>query len=80
MNQNYTFEVYSQTNCPACTQVKNLLQSRGYKYTVTMVDASPENKQQFFNRLPQARTVPQVFVNGTHLGGLKELQQYLQKL
>jgi len=80
MKQNYTFEVYSQTNCPACTQVKNLLESRGYPHYVIMVDASQENKQQFFKRLPNARTVPQVFVNGTYLGGLKELQQYLQKL
>jgi glutaredoxin 3 len=80
MNQNYTFEIYSQKNCPACTMSKALLKNRGYTVTEVLVDSSPEAKQQFFQKIPNARTVPQIFVNGTHLGGLKELQEYLQKL
>jgi glutaredoxin len=41
-------------------------------YKAYEIDKSEEAKTDFFNRLPSARTVPQVFIDGRHIGGLEE--------
>ena len=70
--------VYSQRNCPGCDSAKALLRQRDIQIEERMV-GDGWTKQQLLEHLPGVRSVPQVVINGTHVGGLKELQEVLQK-
>lgn len=71
------FKIYSKKNCLACDQAKSLLDSQGHGYEVVDVMTSPTAQTLF--REKGFRSVPQIFVDGEHLGGFNELQQYLKK-
>lgn len=68
--------VWSQQNCPACTQAKNLLQSKGIAYEVKMLGENA-TKQDLLAAVPTARSVPQIFLNGEYVGGLDALRKIL---
>lgn len=70
-------EVWSQTNCPACTEAKRLLELHGYTYTECMIGVNGYSKKDLIEKVPTARSVPQIFVNGAYVGGLQELKQKL---
>ena len=64
--------VYSTAICPYCVAAKNFLKGRGLDYREVRVDTDPE--QRALMRERSGRTsVPQIFVNGTHVGGFDEL-------
>lgn len=70
-------EVWSQTNCPACTQAKALLDRYSIPYTEKMIGVNGYTKKDLIDRVPQARSVPQVFLDGKYVGGLLELKKIL---
>lgn len=80
MKASSKIEVFSQNNCSGCVQVKNLLQSKNIPFIEYNLSTQPMSKQLLFNRVPGIRTVPQVFINDILIGGLKELQEELQKV
>ncbi len=69
--------VWSQSNCPACSQAKALLDSRGIEYEVKMLGENA-TKQELMEAVPTARSVPQIFLNGEYVGGLSELRNVLR--
>jgi glutaredoxin 3 len=77
MQINSKATIWSQTNCPACTQAKAVLNAANIPTVVQML-GKDITKDEFFARLPGARSVPQVFIDGVHIGGLKELEDYLR--
>ena len=66
-------EIYSTAMCPYCVAAKNLLQARGLAYKVMRIDADPVARRAMLERAPGVRTVPQIFINGVHVGGFDEL-------
>jgi glutaredoxin 3 len=70
--------VWSKNNCAYCTQAKQLLQAKSIAFTERNIDntASIADLQL---AVPGARTVPQIFIDGTLIGGFTELKTYLQK-
>lgn len=66
-------EIYSTAVCPYCTAAKNLLKARGLAWRELRIDADPTARAAMLSRVPGARTVPQIFINGTHVGGFDEL-------
>lgn len=70
-------EVWSQTNCPACSEAKRLLDSYGIQYAERMIGINGYTKKDLIDKVPQARSVPQIFVDGQYVGGLLELKRYL---
>lgn len=72
--RNYTAEVWSQTNCVACQQAKHLLQQHGIQYSEKMIGVNGYTKKDLIERVPDARSVPQIFLNGEYIGGLHELK------
>jgi glutaredoxin 3 len=66
-------EVYSGNFCPHCIQAKSLLKRRGLDYVEYNVQAQPEKRQEMLERTSGARTIPQIFINGRHVGGSDEL-------
>lgn len=69
--------VYSQTNCPACETAKRLLTKHGYIVDVRQLDGTPEMKKRLVEDFPEARSVPQVIVEGQRIGNLHALNDYL---
>lgn len=68
-------EVWSQPNCPACLEAKRLLERYGVKYTERLIGVNGYTKKDLIDRVPTARTVPQIFLDGEYVGGLQELKK-----
>ena len=73
-NLNSKAVVWSQENCLACNQAKNLLDIKGIPYEVKMLGENA-TKQELLEAVPGARSVPQIFLNGEYVGGLPELRK-----
>ena len=76
LNQNKA-EVWSQTNCPACQEAKRLLTSHAIEYTECMIGVGTYTKKDLIEKVPNARSVPQIFISGEYIGGLPELKKRL---
>ncbi|RAO75242.1 glutaredoxin 3 [Dyella jiangningensis] len=66
-------EVYSTAVCPYCVSAKNLLKSKGLEWTEVRVDSDPAQREIMLARSGGRRTVPQIFINGHHVGGFDDL-------
>ena len=66
--------IYSKPVCPYCTRAKDLLASKGCTdYKIVDVSESDEARDQMIERSGGRKTVPQVFINGSHIGGFDDL-------
>lgn len=68
--------IYSKTNCNFCVKAKNLLNIKNLKFTEKVLDKD-FNKEQLLEILPNVKTLPQIQINGKHIGGYRELESYL---
>ena len=66
-------EVYTKFLCPYCTRAKALLESRGAAFEEIDVTMDRAGFDAMVARAGGRRTVPQVFINGQHVGGCDEL-------
>ncbi len=66
-------EMYTTAICPYCVAAKNLLKQKGFDYSEIRVDTDPERREEMLKRTGGRRSVPQIFVNGTHVGGFDDL-------
>lgn len=65
--------IYSSNYCPFCIRAKQLLDSKGLSYREIGVDGQPGVRAEM-TRLAGGRTsVPQIWINGTHVGGCDDL-------
>jgi glutaredoxin 3 len=78
MKTNLQAEVWSQPNCPACTEAKKLLLNKGYEILTREIGFNTGfSKKDLFDKVPNARTIPQIFIGEQYVGGLTELKKYL---
>ena len=70
--------VWSKTPCPICDQAKALLKQRGIDYEERNITEGTWTKEQLLDAVPNARTVPQIFINEQLVGGFNELRTHLQ--
>ena len=66
-------EIYTKVMCVYCWRAKQLLDDKGVKYKEIPVDAGGEPRQQMFQRANGRTTVPQIFIDGQHIGGCDDL-------
>ncbi len=66
-------EIYSSHWCPFCHRAKALLGARGVSFEEIDVDADPNRRQEMMHRAGGRRTVPQIFIDGAHVGGSDDL-------
>jgi glutaredoxin 3 len=66
-------ELYSTAMCPYCVAAKNLLKQKGFDYEEIRIDTDPVRQDEMLSRTGGRRSVPQIFVNGNHVGGFEEL-------
>ena len=68
-----TVKIYTTGSCPYCIQAKQLLKERGVtELNEIRVDMLPAERQTM-TTLTGRRTVPQIFVGDTHVGGCDDL-------
>jgi glutaredoxin 3 len=70
--------VYSKLQCPFCDKAKALLTSKGYEILEHKIGVN-FTKEEFFDKFPGVRTVPQIVIEGRHVGGWTELEAELTK-
>ena len=70
-------EIFGAPTCPYCDKAKALLTERGIPFTYHDVDASEDAFDSLFALVGTWKTVPQIFVNGEHVGGFDDLKEML---
>lgn len=66
-------KMYTTLVCPFCIRAKMLLKQRGVdQIEEVRVDLNPEERQSMMERTGR-RTVPQIFIGDTHVGGCDDL-------
>ena len=68
-----TVKIYTTGSCPYCIQAKQLLKERGVtQLNEIRVDLVPAERQKMMQASGR-RTVPQIFIGATHVGGCDDL-------
>jgi glutaredoxin 3 len=68
--------IWSKYHCPYCDQAKALLTQKGIEYEERNV-SQDWTKEQLLEAVPNARTVPQIFLDEELVGGFNELRKRL---
>ena len=66
-------EMYATMWCPYCARARALLEKKGVAYTEISLDEEPRRRAEMIERAHGGRTVPQIFIDGEHIGGSDEL-------
>ena len=62
------YEIFTRNNCVWCDSAKNVMKSRSYNFVEKNIETDHLARAEFKYRLPTARSVPQIFLDGTHIG------------
>ena len=66
-------EIYTKFLCPYCARAKRLLEEKGVDYEETEVSMGGAKKAEMVQRAGGRTTVPQIFIDGRHIGGSDDL-------
>lgn len=66
-------EIYTKWGCPYCVAAKALLDGKGVAYEEYDVTMGGAKRTEMEDRVPGARTVPQVLVDNTPYGGFDDI-------
>jgi glutaredoxin len=70
--------VWSKYNCNQCEQAKALLTQRNISFEERKI-GDGYTKEDLLEAVPDARTVPQIFIYNKLIGGFAELRQYIEE-
>ncbi|CAM3758789.1 glutaredoxin 3 [Rahnella bruchi] len=65
-------EIYTKATCPYCHRAKALLNSKGVSFDEIAIDGDAEKREKMIARSGRS-TVPQIFIDGQHVGGCDDL-------
>lgn len=66
-------EIYTSPLCGFCHAAKRLLTQKGVNFAEVDIARQPEKRAEMMQRANGGRTVPQIFVGDTHVGGCDDL-------
>jgi len=66
-------EIYTRATCGYCVRAKRLLAMRGVDYKEISIDGDQSSRATMIERANGRTTVPQIFINGQHVGGCDDL-------
>ncbi|KAB7647435.1 glutaredoxin 3 [Polymorphobacter fuscus] len=66
-------EIYTKMMCPFCTRAKTLLTKKGATFDEMDITMGGPQRAEMIERSGGRQTVPQIFINGTHVGGSDDL-------
>ena len=68
-------EIYSKPSCTYCINTKMFLQSKELEYTEYTI-GKDLTRNEFLEKFPNVRSVPQVLIDGVLIGGYEQVKQY----
>ena len=68
-----SIEIYTSPTCGYCHAAKRLLAKKGVDFNEVDVARHPERRPEMMQRANGRRTVPQIFIDGRHVGGCDDL-------
>ena len=71
--------IYTKSNCPFCEKAKAWFKQQGIAYTQIKLD-DEEQRLAFYQKLPNARSVPQIFIDDKHIGTYNDLMSIADQL
>lgn len=66
-------EIYTKFGCPYCARAKALLGQKGVEYDEYEINSIPGKRDEMLERSNGRHTVPQIFIDGRHVGGSDDL-------
>lgn len=66
-------EIYTTMFCPYCTRARSLLREKGVAYVEMDIAEEPRRRAEMIERAGGRSTVPQIFIDGVHIGGCDDL-------
>jgi glutaredoxin 3 len=67
--------VYSTANCPFCSRAKAMLEKWGIAFDEVRIDSDVAAEREFAKVTNGARSVPQIVIDGSAIGGYDELTE-----
>lgn len=68
-------EIYTKFGCPYCARAMRLLDEKGADYEEYELHSQPGKREEMLQRAPGRTTVPQIFIDGRHVGGSDDLAE-----
>jgi glutaredoxin 3 len=72
-------DIYTGVMCGYCDAAKHLLKKKKLEFNEINIATDPEKMDEMLKRSKNARTVPQIFIGDTHVGGYQELRDLEKK-
>jgi glutaredoxin len=69
-------EIYSKPNCPYCDAAKAIFRANSVQVNEHVV-GSDISREEFLQKFPNCKTVPQIIINGHHVGGYTDLTEWM---
>ena len=69
-----TVEIYTKFLCPFCTRAKALFAAKGTAFEEIDISSGGPRRTEMIERSGGRQTVPQIFIDGRHIGGNDDLQ------
>ncbi len=66
-------EMYTTATCPYCVAAKAFFKRKGWTSEEIRVDLDIARREEMLTRSSGRRSVPQIFINGVHVGGYDDL-------
>ncbi|HEY0028446.1 MAG TPA: glutaredoxin 3 [Allosphingosinicella sp.] len=68
-------EIYTKFGCPYCARAKQLLEQKGVEYEEFEINSVAGKRDEMLGRANGRTTVPQIFIDGHHVGGSDDLAE-----
>lgn len=72
-------EIYTTRVCPYCVKAKNLLNAKDVDFVEHDMTGDDAAREALLKKSNGMRTVPQIFINGKHIGGCDNLYELEEK-
>lgn len=81
-------EIWTKPNCPYCVKAKNLFNIKGVEFDEVLIGFDENNtpalsenqkistREELLERVPNAKTVPQIWLDDNYIGGYTELAAF----
>jgi len=80
-------EIWTKPNCPYCVKAKNLFNMKGIEYEEVLIGLDSDKpilsenqridtRESLLERVPNAKTVPQIWLDDHYIGGYNELASF----
>lgn len=66
-------EIYTKSHCPYCARAKALLDSKGAPFEEYEISMGGPRREEMIQRANGRTTVPQIFIDGRHIGGCDDI-------